>query len=685
MKFEWGIARQGTSRWLRQIAAIALAMSCGFAVLANSGSAAQRRLGAGDYLALESVGAPAISPDGKWVAYTVSSIDAEKNEHESAVWRVARAGGDPLRMTGEGSYASTPRWSPDGRYLSFLAARGDDATQVWALNRLGGEAQPLTAVDSGVEAYEWAPDGRRLALVIKDRDPSEVAAEDGEGKGADTPKPWVIDRLLFKMDGAGYLDRRRTHLYVFEIESKKLTQLTGGDFDDSEPAWAPDGRSLAFVSNRSDNPDANYNSDIWLTSADKPNLKKSPRRLTNSPGPDQSPSWSPDGSRIAYVTSPNMDELSWYAMEQIGVVSVKDGKPMILTKSVDRRVGQPRFSIDGKSIYFIFDDQRSVPLARVPAAGGAIERVLTGERSVDRYAIAADGEIVALVSESDTPGNLFAVEASGLRKLTRHNDAFLAGIELAEVESVSFASPDGTEIQGFIYKPPGFRARKRYPTLLLGHGGPWAQFDYRFDFDAQFFAAHGYVVVLTNPRGSTGRGKDFRMGIWRSLGVKDTQDAIAGVDHAIELGYADPDRLGVGGWSYGGILTNYVITQTDRFKAAVSGAADALFLSNYGQDLWHRWWEREFGLPWENRALWEDRSPYNQVQNIVTPTLWMGGEKDWSIPISNSEQMYLAMKRLGRETLLVVYPDQGHGIGLPSFQVDIWNRQLAWYDKYLSK
>jgi dipeptidyl aminopeptidase/acylaminoacyl peptidase len=380
-----------------------------------------------------------------------------------------------------------------------------------------------------------------------------------------------------------------------------------------------------------------------------------------------------------------MDELSWYAMEQIGVVSAKDGEPMILTESVDRRVGQPRFSTDGKSIYFIFDDQRSVPLARIPASGGAIEQVLTGERCVDRYAIAADGEIVALVSESDTPGNLFALEASGLRKLTRHNDAFLAGIELAEVESVSFASPDGTEIQGFIYKPPGFRARKRYPTLLLGHGGPWAQFDYRFDFDAQFFAAHGYVVVLTNPRGSTGRGKDFRMGIWRSWGVKDTQDAIAGVDHAIELGYADPDRLGVGGWSYGGILTNYVITQTDRFKAAVSGAADALFLSNYGQDLWHRWWEREFGLPWENRALWEDRSMYNQVQNIVTPTLWMGGEKDWNVPISNSEQMYLAMKRLGRETLLVVYPDQGHGIGLPSFRIDIWNRQLAWYDKYLSK
>jgi dipeptidyl aminopeptidase/acylaminoacyl peptidase len=684
MKFEDAPDRNRATDWLRGIAVMALVISLLSAVFAERGSAAQRRLGVDDYLVLESVGAPVISPDGVWVAYTVSSIDAEKNETESAVWRVARAGGDPLRMTGEGSYASAPRWSPDGRYLSFLAARDGADTQVWVLSRLGGEAQPLTAVDRGVEAYEWAPDGGRLVLVIKDPKPNEVAAENG-AEGSNTPKPWVIDRLLFKADGAGYLDRRRTHLYVFELQSGKLTQLTRGDFDDSEPAWAPDGRSVAFVSNRSDDPDANYNTDIWLARADKPKAEKSLRRLTNSTGPDRSPSWSPDGSRIAYAASPNMDELSWYAMEQIAVVSAESGGPMILTESLDRRVGEPRFSTDGKAIYFNFEDQRSVHLARVPATGGEIERVSTGERCVDRYAIAGGGEIVALVSESDTPGNLFAVEASGLRKLTRHNDALLAEIELAEVESVSFSSPDGTEIQGFIYKPPGFRARKRYPTLLLGHGGPWAQFDYRFDFAAQLFAAHGYVVVLTNPRGSTGRGKDFRMGIWRSWGVKDAQDAIAGVDHAIELGYADPDRLGVGGWSYGGILTNYVITQTDRFKAAVSGAADALFLSNYGQDLWHRWWEREFGLPWENRALWEDLSTYNKVQNIVTPTLWMGGEKDWNVPISNSEQMYLAMKRLGRETLLIVYPDQGHGIDLPSFRIDVWERQLDWYGKYLSK
>jgi dipeptidyl aminopeptidase/acylaminoacyl peptidase len=682
MKSQIAPGQKRATGWLWKVASMTLAIPFLVVVFAEPGLAAKRRLRANDYLALESVGGPVISPDGEWVAYTVASINAEKNEWESAVWRVARAGGDPLRMTGEGGYAGAPRWSPDGRYLSFLAARGDDTTQVWALSSQGGEAQPLTAVDRGIEAYEWAPDGSRLVLVIRDPDPNPANSENGEGSS--TPKPWVIDRLLFKNDGVGYLDRRRTHLYVFDLKSKRLTQMTGGDFDDSEPAWSPDGRMIAFVSNRSDDPDANYNTDIWLARADKPDPKRALRRLTTSSGPDQSPHWSPDGSRIAYLAVPNKDELSWYAMEQIAVVSVERGESLVLTESLDRRVGEPRFSTDGQAIYFNFHDQRSVHLARIPAVGGEVERVLTGERCVDGYAIAPSGEIVALVSESDTPGNLFAIEPNGLRELTRHNNALLAEIELAEVESVHFSSPDGTEIQGFIHKPPGFRARKRYPTLLLAHGGPWAQFDYRFDFDAQFFAAHGYVVVSTNPRGSTGRGKDFRMGIWQSWGVKDPQDAMAGVDHAIELGYADPDRLGVGGWSYGGILTNYVITQTDRFKAAVSGAADALFLSNYGQDLWHRWWEREFGLPWENRALWEDLSPYNKVEKIVTPTLWMGGEKDWNVPISNSEQMYLAMKRLGRDTLLVVYPDQGHGVDLPSFQIDIWERQLAWYGKYLS-
>jgi dipeptidyl aminopeptidase/acylaminoacyl peptidase len=675
----WRSPGHSSGHPVRRFIALAVMLAGVIAIPIDAAGAAERRLRVDDFFEFESVQSPVISPDGGWVAYTLESIDAEEDKRESSVWMVNRASGESLRMTRSGVDAHTPRWSPEGTYLSFLSGADDDPAQVWLLNRSGGEARQLTSVKRGVTEYEWSPDGKRLALVIRDADP---AANEGD---SETPRPWVIDRLQFKNDGVGYLDRFRTHLYVLDLASEKLVQITGGDYDDSDPAWSPDGRSIAFVSNRSDNPDANYNTDLWLVRADEVHTKQSPRQLTTSTGPDEAPVWSPDGKRIAYRTMPEMDAVTWYAMEYIAVVSLGGGEPSLLTKGLDRRAEGPQFQPDGSAVYFRFEDQRSVQLARVPVSGGEIEPVIDGKRCVDDFALAADGVIVALVSELDTPGNLYAVEPGGLRPLTRHNDALLAGLELAEVESTSFASPDGTEIQGFIYKPPGFSKRKRYPTLLRIHGGPWAQYDYRFDFRAQLFAAHSYVVVLTNPRGSTGRGMDFRMGSWQSWGSKDVEDVLAGVDHAVELGYADPDRLGVGGWSWGGILTNYVITQTDRFKAAVSIASYGLNASNYGHDLWQRWWERELGLPWENRPLWEQLSTFNKVEKIVTPTLWMCGEKDWNVPAMNSEQMYQAMKRLGRDTLLVIYPDQDHGISRPSFRKDLWERNLAWYDAYLSR
>jgi dipeptidyl aminopeptidase/acylaminoacyl peptidase len=259
----------------------------------------------------------------------------------------------------------------------------------------------------------------------------------------------------------------------------------------------------------------------------------------------------------------------------------------------------------------------------------------------------------------------------------------LAGIRLGEVEDVRFNSPDGTEVEAFIIKPPSFNENMRYPTILWIHGGPMAQYDFGFSFQGQLLAANGYVVVMPNPRGSTGYGQEFELGIWADWGNVDTQDVLAAVDHAVELGYSDPDRLGVGGWSYGGILTNYVITSTQRFKAAVSGASGALWVANYGHDHYQRWYEIEFGLPWETREIWERLSPFNKVTNITTPTMWVGGEKDWNVPIQNSEQMYQAMKRLGRETLLVVYPNQHHGIDLPVYSKDLYERITGWFDKYL--
>jgi len=265
------------------------------------------------------------------------------------------------------------------------------------------------------------------------------------------------------------------------------------------------------------------------------------------------------------------------------------------------------------------------------------------------------------------------------RRLTHVNDEVIAGLRLADAEKVTVTSADGTPVDAFIYRPLDFQADHRYPTLLWLHGGPMAQYSYGFSFRAQLFAAQGYVVVMPNPRGSTGYGIDFTLGIFADWGNHDLQDVLAAVDHAVAAGYADADRLGVGGWSYGGILTNYVITSTDRFKGAISGAGGGLWVADYGHDHYQRWWEGEFGLPWEHRELWERLSSFNKVERIVTPTLWIGGEVDWNVPILNSEQMYQAMRRLGRDTRLVVYPGEDHSIDRPSHVKHMFEQFLGWF------
>ena len=249
----------------------------------------------------------------------------------------------------------------------------------------------------------------------------------------------------------------------------------------------------------------------------------------------------------------------------------------------------------------------------------------------------------------------------------------------------SFHSADGTEVEGFVTFPPDFVEGQRYPTLLRIHGGPVSQFNHGFQFESQLFAANGYVVVRTNPRGSSGYGQDFSAALWADWGNPDFRDVMAGVDYAIEQGWSDPDRLGVGGWSYGGILTNYVITQTNRFQGAITGASEVLYIANYGHDHYQRQWEAELGLPWEgdNRENWERISPFNRVEHIETPTLIMGGEQDWNVPILNSEQLYQALRRRGIETQLVVYPDQSHGIRVPTYQVDRYERYLGWYNEHV--
>ena len=632
-----------------------------------------RTLEIDDTFRIAGVGDPAFSPEGEWIAYTVGTTDLEEETRETRIWMVDVNGTQVLPMTGVGSSASRPRFSPDGKYLSFLASRNGGKSQVWVLNRVGGEAQQLTRIEQGVQSYEWAPDGSKLLLTI--RDP--------ETDSTDTPQPWVIDRLQFKRDYTGYLtDDRRSHLYVWTLADSSLKQVTEGEYDASQPTWSPDGRLVAFVANRTEEPDANGNSDIWLVDTQVDDAPSSVRQLTTNPGSDGQPAFSPDGRWIAYVTV-IAPEIIWYATSHLAVISLDGGEPALLTTELDRNVDSPVFSQNGRYIYFGLEDSGARHVARIHRNGGAIERPVAGDRRAGPFTLGPRDNVASVISEPHLPGELFVKSGSELVQITRTNQDLFSGLSLGEVRNVTFPSADGTEIEGFIFTPPDYEPATRYPTLLRIHGGPVSQYDFGFKFEAQLLAANGYVVILTNPRGSSGYGQEFSLGIWQSWGVKDFEDVMAGVDYAISEGYADPDRLGVGGWSYGGILTNYVITQTDRFKAAISGASEVLYVANYGHDHYQRQWEAELGLPWENRELWERLSPFNRVENIVTPTLLMGGEKDWNVPILNSEQLYQALRRLGRTTQLVVYPDEHHGIRRPAFQRDRYERYLSWYSRFL--
>jgi len=649
-----------------------------------------------DYFRIREVHDPQLSPDAQFVAYVVKTAILKTDKNEERIWMVPRSGGDAIALTAEGVSSSHPRWSPDGKSIAFLSERNDGQTQVWLLSLRGGEAQRLTDTPQDVEDFAWSPDGRRLVLVLRDASADELEAakeakqNEGEAPGKEkkkTPKPYIIDRLQFKLDEVGYLDRRRTHLFAFDLAAKSLTQVTSGDYDDSEPAWSPDGKLLAFTSNRSKpDPDLTYNSDIWVVPAN--NIARSANahltQATTNPGADTTPAWSPDGKWLTYVTQLD-PKLFDYATKHIAVSPAAGGEAKVLTLSLERMSITPRFSPDGKFIYFIADDDGTQNVCRVPITGGETTRPISGRLMVNDYSLAPTGDLVAQIATIDRPDELFALSISDgkLIQITHTNDALMSQLKVTHGEYVHFKSKDGTLIAGYIYKPLDYTGGKKYPTILRPHGGPvWAYYA-EFDHLPQLYAANGYAVLFPNPRGSTGYGEKHAKAIYADWGNKDFQDDMAMVDYAIEQGIADPDRLGVGGWSYGGISTDFIIAQTNRFKAAISGAGSALFISDYGHDHYQRDYETELGHPWENKAVWEKVSPFYKVANVTTPTLFMGGEIDWNVPILGGEQMFQALKRLGRTTELVVYPGEYHEFKKPSHIKDRLERYLAWYAHFV--
>jgi len=651
-------------------------------VLAQDG----RSITSDDLLALKSVGGPQISPDREWITYTVNTVDAEADDSSTQIYMVSRDGEEVVQLTSDDYSASSPHWSPDGRYLGFIAAKGegdDVKSQVWLLDRRGGESKQYTSVAQGVRDFSWSPDSEKMLLMIRDKSAAELAAEAAEEAGEEVkPLPYVIDRLQFKQDGVPYLDRSRTHIFVWNGEDEDPLQLTFGDYDDGQAVWSPDSGEIAFVSNRTAEPDGNSNTDIWVVSAEGDAPLRDARRITANEGSDNSPAWSNDSEQIAYVTVTE-PELIWYATNHLAIVSADGGDGRVLTASLDRNVAAPVFAPDDRSILFNLEDSGERHLARFNLGTGAIDRPIEGSLSVRRFKQHSSGDIALQMSMPHLPTELFYLSNDSLNQLTRTNEALLGELNLAEVRNVQFPSADGTEVEGFIFTPPDYREGRKYPTILRLHGGPVSQYDFSFNADAQLLAANGYVVVVSNPRGSSGYGQDFSAALFANWGVPDFEDVMAAVDYAIAEGYTDPDRLGVGGWSYGGILTNYVITKSDRFEGAISGASEVNYIANYGHDHYQLQWEKELGLPWEDKETWEKISPWEDVDKVVTPTLVMGGKEDWNVPIQNSEQLYQALKRRGVDTQLVVYPDESHGISRPSFRKDRWERYLDWYDNYV--
>jgi dipeptidyl aminopeptidase/acylaminoacyl peptidase len=647
-----------------------------------------------DLFQIREVSDPQLSPDAQSVAYTVKTLLLKEDKSEERIWSVPTSGGDAIPLTAEGVSSSHPRWSPDGKYLAFLSARNEGKTQVWLLNRSGGEAQRLTGTPQDVDGFAWSPDSTRLVVILRDPSEEELAeaktkdkekGDDDKDKKPKTRKPWVIDRLQFKTDEVGYLDRRRAHLYILDLATKNLTQITSGDYDDAHPAWSPDSSLIAFASNRAKpDPDRTYNTDIWVVAANNSDKGAQLTQVTTNPGDDDVPSWSPDGKLITYITQLD-PRFFQYATHHIAVSPASGGAARVLTQSFDRNATEPRFSPDGSSIYFIADDDGTQILGGVPLNGGQVTRAIAGRFMLFAYSLAKNGDIAAQIDMPDRPSEVYSQPASGskLTRLTKTNDAFITQLKLVQPEYIQFKSKDGTAVHGYLYKPLDYTPGKKYPTILRPHGGPvWAYYA-EFTHLAQLLAANGYAVLLPNPRGSTGYGENFAKAIFADWGNKDFQDDMAMVDYAIAQGIADPDKLGVGGWSYGGISTDFIIVQTTRFKAAISGAGEANNTSMYGHDQYQRDYETELGRPWENHALYDKLSPFYKVTNITTPTLFMGGEIDWNVPILGGEQMYQAMKSLGRETELVVYPGEYHEFKAPSHLKDRLERYLSWYAHYV--
>jgi dipeptidyl aminopeptidase/acylaminoacyl peptidase len=646
-----------------------------------SAQAPQRRpLDVQDVNRIAELSAPAASADGRWIAYGVSTPDPATNKNQTSIWVRAWDGRSAREFKGPGGHgAVAPAFLPDGSALAYLADAGDGHdVQVWLQPLSGGDPRQVTTLAGGVSDFVLAPDGNRLVAVA----PFPGNADGGDGA------PIVIDRFLFKDDDRGYLGARRQHLFVVPMSGGPPTQITHGDFDAALPAWSPDGRRIVYVSRHAEEQGHPLGYDLYcidaLSGANEVRISTA-GRVNNDPDHLSRPAWAPDSGSVAYIQGGAEKWLEYAPWELV----VAD-----LATAQVRRVGRadlgythPAYTSDGKGLLALVEENRNTYLARIDLDGAGERKLTRGKRFDFDLAAGPDGRIALISGDDSHPYRLSVIGTSGDAPaetiLPGHND-WLDAVALQAVEDTEFSSPDGTRIEGFLVRPQGYQPGRRYPTVVSVHGGPQYQFSHEFMFDWQLYATKGYLVVGVNPRGSSGRGFDFSRAIAADWGHVDVEDVLAGTDHAVALGLADPQRLAVGGWSYGGYLTDFIIASTGRFKAAVSGAGSGNALAMYGGDEYTSWLELEMGTPWKNLDTYLRVSyPFLHSDRITTPTLFLCGQIDFNVPCIGSEQMYQALRSNRVPSRLVVYPNMHHSPDTPAFTQDRIARFLDWFDRYL--
>ncbi|MBD0372595.1 MAG: S9 family peptidase [Pyrinomonadaceae bacterium] len=703
-----------------------------FISLANGIASAQAKQGLtpADTLRVANVADAQISPGGEWVLYSVSTAEGERTR--TTLWLV-RAAPDLTRpsenrptqpLLPAGWNASTPRWSPDGRRVAFLSAH-EGQSGVWVVS-IAGDRQPrfVAAVREtnffityAGEAFAWSPDSRRIAFINASEDES-AGTEDAKREG----DPRVVDRIQYK-SRTSFSDRLRTHVWVTEVDNPAPRQLTAGSFYDHALSWNPNGREVAFLSNHEADPDAVNNSDIFAV-----DMSGQVRAITLTRGCEYEPQWSPDGRWIAYTaTRRDVTTIDSVAEDtHVWVIEAQGGSAgRELTAAQDRRARLPRWSPDSQTIFFLAGDRGRTLLHRVSLrtreistflddriSGADASAIDAGQQrfpslrayQITGFSIAYRSGLVVgnpRTGENVSFGVPFALTITDalhpaevwlgtrsifpLLRLTGHNDAFLNAVALSTPEEINFKSFDGTPVQGWLMKPQGWREGQRYPLILSIHGGPHGMFGWGFNPTFQAYAAKGYAVLYLNPRGSSGYGQRFSDGTLREWGGGDYRDLMLGLDEALRrYSWIDSERAGVTGGSYGGFMTNWIITQTPRFRAAVSVASVSNLISFYATSLYQDLIHAEFGgFPWDDYDLLWRWSPIRYVNRAQTPTLFLHGEQDNDVHITQAEEMYMGLKRRGIETILVRYPREGHGFREPRHRLDALERTLDWFDRFL--